>query len=237
MNFDHIDQSGAEFRRFLSSSPAEQDRRDLPDFVAALSADKCAHMAAQSGRADILRALAEEHGANLHAEIRQTAGHGREIRLNLLDALLDRQLYNPEPQADAVPPRRVAETVEYLLQQGVRADLNADPLDNAVRSAYSLARPERVCDPALPDYDEVLAIIRSADEQAAPEAYDLIGRYQPEAKTALEKAFQEKAESLRTRFVQAQIATRTNDNEHGDAPRGRAGNIVKRALHAMRLHR
>jgi len=153
--------------------------------------DLCLHSAVTYAQADKLAALVDQYGADVHqfTDLMDDNDPKKKVRENLLDEAL--MSFNLRPDVDRSPEgqKRLAKTVEFLLQRGVSAAPNPDARQSAIAEAYALAYPDDDSHPA-----GIWASFSRASnaEHAAmggfKEPYELIRKYQPEAVAKFEKA-------------------------------------------------
>ncbi len=164
-------------------------RTDIPH--PSTDADLCLNSAVTYAQADKLAPLVDQYGANVqqYSDLIDDDNPKKKVRMNLLDEAL--MAFNIRPDVDRSPDaqKRLAQTVEFLLQRGVPAAPNPDPRQSAVAEAYALAHPgDESTDAGMwaqfsrsskPDFAAVGAF---------KEPYELIRKYQPEAVARFEKA-------------------------------------------------
>ena len=152
--------------------------------------DLCLNSAVTYAQADKLAALVDQYGANVqqYTDLMDDNDPKKKVRENLLgNALMS---FNLRPDVDRSPEgqKRLAQTVEFLLQRGVPAAPNSDPRKSAVAEAYALAHPDDESTTA----GMWAAFSRSSDPDHAAmggfkEPYELIRKYQPEAVARFER--------------------------------------------------
>lgn len=202
---DAADDAKAQFAALLEGPGGYAQVMTAYGYVSKLGADICTRMAAKAARLDMLAPIIDGCGADAHQSREHWSDRSHEkIRLNLIDEVLDRQLFMSDAEHRAAERERVLETLEFLLERGVATNLNADPFENAVRTAWSLAHPDAARDPAHGGHDSVLSMVgEGAAREAFTEPYALIGKYQPSAVKDLEDAIEREGERLRTQFAAA----------------------------------
>ena len=141
---------------------------------------------------DAVKVLAETYGADLHHTTSSFKGASQGYVVNnLLHEALG--CYRDRPDVDRSPAgkERLAATVEYLLQKGVNASPNVNPIDNPACLASQIADPRKSRDPKAREFDWLSTSFSSAAAQqhaATDKPYELIGRYQPDAVKSFEAA-------------------------------------------------
>ncbi len=153
--------------------------------------DICLNSAVTYAQADKLAALVDQYGADVqqYTDLMDDNDPKKKVRENLLDEAL--MSFNLRPDVDRSPEgqKRLAKTVEFLLQRGVSAAPNPDPRKSAVAEAFAMAHP----DDESTDAGVWASFSRSSNPEHAAvggfkEPYELMRKYQPEAVARFEKA-------------------------------------------------
>ena len=141
---------------------------------------------------DAAKVLVEEYGADVQFTTGGFVDRKKgSITQNFLHQALNSYLDRPDVDRSAAGQQRLADTVEYLLQKGVPASPNPDPMDNPARLAARLVDASKSYDPKSREYDYLAdAFDSAARRREAPfeKPYELIGEYAPEAVKSFEAA-------------------------------------------------
>jgi len=155
-------------------------------------ADFCLRCACTYSNVAAAKILISEHEADLsQGDTLFSDRHpGHEVRNNLLDETLGSYINRPDIDDSLSGKERLAATVELLLQNGVSASLNDDPLETAIACASIIANPARAYDPKSPEYNYLLDAFKTSSDPKPgfQKPYELIRQYQPEAIEAYETA-------------------------------------------------
>lgn len=209
-DLDYLNERHVAIHAFMGASPQVGDEEKLPHFIQHNGVDWCTKLAAMYARIDLLKPLIEVYHGDIHQEIQLLSDRhrGEKIRHNLIDEVLTHHLYSPSADTSPEGRTRFSDTLEYLFQKGLSANLNKDAMENGVRCAYALAFPERVYDEKRPEYDWILAVDDEMPE-AFKGAYALIEHYEPQAITDLQKSFEIEKRRLRMEFSREAAAQRS----------------------------
>lgn len=167
----------------------EAGLRELQE-LASRDASFCLTSACIYAQPDKAAILVDRYGADIQKsyELFSDRHSGQSITHNLLEEALGSYRMRPDVDKSPAGQERLLALMEFLLQRGVSASPNPDPLENPVYDAALLARPHEAFDEDSPEHDWVFAGFHDEILQPFTAPYALIKKYQPQATADYERA-------------------------------------------------
>ncbi len=178
----------------------------LVPYVQYVGADTCLRLACLAGHPLLVQTLVE----NFNADIRQTRTvssdrhSGTTILLSLLDDTLEAYATGSINRNSSVTNDGYAQTFKYLLQSGVSALLNEDPLESPILMAHLLACPNKAKEKDMPHFDLAAGTYLEEGGSAFTEPYKYLCDEQPNEVETYHNALAIEQKRLRTQFAASQ---------------------------------